>query len=370
MPLDGMLGREWLVTNGSAGTRRPPSRASTPASTTACSSPRWRRRCGAWCCSRASRRRVSATAGRTPLACNEYPGTIHPEGYQPCRRSATTRSRAGRTRARGGRSRSSSACSAARTPSASPTRCSAAASARSTLELRAAAGAAAIHELRYQWNGRLAAEAQRTARATASRATSRTPEVFFAHDGRVRAAADWYLNTIYRREQERGYAGLEDLWTPGVVRFTLSPGRPCTSSARPTRSTCTRSIDAGASARRDDGECVTSPRRLVRGDAGGRRPARRFHAGADRRWLAGVHAAPTTCSPTSRGPPSSSSCTAPARTPAGEIRPAARRSANYPWSPPSARAALDRRSPGCSSSPAGSRGRSLLLRWRRSSTAG
>jgi predicted glycogen debranching enzyme len=35
----------------------------------------------------------------------------------------------------------------------------------------------------------------------------------------------WYLNTIYRREQERGYAGLEDLWMPGVIGCTLTPGK-------------------------------------------------------------------------------------------------------------------------------------------------
>src|SRR5262249_43197470 len=56
-------------------------------------------------------------------------------------------------------------------------------------------------------------------------ATSKTPEVFFAHDGTFDSCPDWYLNQIYRREQERGSPGLEDLWTPGAVRFHLTVGR-------------------------------------------------------------------------------------------------------------------------------------------------
>jgi predicted glycogen debranching enzyme len=58
-------------------------------------------------------------------------------------------------------------------------------------------------------------------------ATSRTPEVFFAHDAdaALEQQPGWYFNTIYRHEQERGYAGLEDLWTPGPIRVTLTPGR-------------------------------------------------------------------------------------------------------------------------------------------------
>jgi predicted glycogen debranching enzyme len=44
--------------------------------------------------------------------------------------------------------------------------------------------------------------------------TLRTPEVFFAHDGAFNpASACWYLNTIYRREEQRGYSGLEDFGT-------------------------------------------------------------------------------------------------------------------------------------------------------------
>src|SRR5439155_10590472 len=60
--------------------------------------------------------------------------------------------------------------------------------------------------------------------------TARTPEVFFAFGGGGKGgtfdgAGTWYFNTIYRCEQDRGYAGLEDLWSPGAVRWTLSPGQ-------------------------------------------------------------------------------------------------------------------------------------------------
>jgi predicted glycogen debranching enzyme len=91
------------------------------------------------------------------------------------------------------------------------------------LELRPLLALRGIHELTYQWNGRLAGETRRDGQVRVA-ATSRTPEVFFAHDGEFRAEPYWYLNAIYRKEQERGYAGLEDLWNPGVFRWTLQPG--------------------------------------------------------------------------------------------------------------------------------------------------
>lgn len=84
-----------------------------------------------------------------------------------------------------------------------------------------------IHELMYQWNGTLRSErVKKSKQHHRLPATSRTPEVFFAHDGTFESEPAWYFNSIYRREQERGYAGLEDLWTPGAVRATLAPGRP------------------------------------------------------------------------------------------------------------------------------------------------
>jgi predicted glycogen debranching enzyme len=81
-----------------------------------------------------------------------------------------------------------------------------------------------IHELMYQWNGLLSAQ-NKSAGQVRIPASSRTPEVFFAHDGDFAPEPHWYLNTIYRREEERGYAGLEDLWNPGIFRWMLAPGQ-------------------------------------------------------------------------------------------------------------------------------------------------
>ena len=94
------------------------------------------------------------------------------------------------------------------------------------LDLRPLLALRPIHELTKQWDGQVGPEV-RGQRYFRVPATVRTPEVFFAHTGIFDpVAADWYLNTVYRRELERGYAGVEDLWSPGVVRFTLLPGQP------------------------------------------------------------------------------------------------------------------------------------------------
>jgi predicted glycogen debranching enzyme len=92
------------------------------------------------------------------------------------------------------------------------------------LQLRPLLALRPIHELMLQWNGRLKAEA-RDRGSVRIAPTSRTPEVFIAHDGEFEERDVWYLNTIYRREQERGYAGLEDVWMPGVVHRQLRPGQ-------------------------------------------------------------------------------------------------------------------------------------------------
>ncbi len=92
------------------------------------------------------------------------------------------------------------------------------------LELRPLFALRGIHELAYQWNGKLSAD-PRGRRQYHIAATTRTPEAFFAHDGEFDSQPYWYLNTIYRRETERGYGGLEDLWSPGVVRSKLNPGQ-------------------------------------------------------------------------------------------------------------------------------------------------
>lgn len=93
-----------------------------------------------------------------------------------------------------------------------------------TLEIKVLLALRPIHELMYQWNSRLVAETKRNGQIRIP-ASSRTPEVFFAHNGEFHPEPHWYLNTIYRREDERGYSGLEDLWKPGSFRWTLSPGQ-------------------------------------------------------------------------------------------------------------------------------------------------
>jgi predicted glycogen debranching enzyme len=92
------------------------------------------------------------------------------------------------------------------------------------LQLRPMLALRGIHELMFQWNGPLEALALSPGHHRVE-ATVRTPEVYFAHDGAFGSQPLWYLNTIYRREQQRGYAGLEDVWSPGLVRWNLSPGR-------------------------------------------------------------------------------------------------------------------------------------------------
>ena len=93
-----------------------------------------------------------------------------------------------------------------------------------TLDLRPMLALRGMHELMYQWGGPRETTPIAPGHLRID-ATSRTPEVFLAHDGTFDPQPLWYLNTIYRQEQQRGYAALEDLWTPGMCRWTLSPGR-------------------------------------------------------------------------------------------------------------------------------------------------
>jgi len=92
------------------------------------------------------------------------------------------------------------------------------------LELRPLLALRGIHELCYQSNGRLTAAEVRARDHWHVGPTSRTPEVFFAHEGAFDRRPNWYLNTIYRAEQQRGYSGLEDLWSPGAAYIQLQPG--------------------------------------------------------------------------------------------------------------------------------------------------
>ncbi len=94
------------------------------------------------------------------------------------------------------------------------------------MELRPLFALRSIHDLMMQWNAPLTATPKTGPQHLRIAPTSRTPEAFFAFDGAFESDSNWYLNTIYRRERERGYAGLEDLWNPGIVRFELRPGHP------------------------------------------------------------------------------------------------------------------------------------------------
>jgi predicted glycogen debranching enzyme len=158
-----------------------------------------------------------------PLSSNEYPGTIHPLGYpnlrafnsDPFPRWAFQGD--GFTLEKGLRfvpGQNTVCLQYTLLGGASPVE----------FELRPILALRGMHELTYQWNGRLDALPISDSRVHIP-ATARTPEVFFAHNGAFKAESVWYLNTIYRREQERGYAGLEDVLMPGAFRWTLSPGQ-------------------------------------------------------------------------------------------------------------------------------------------------
>lgn len=159
------------------------------------------------------------------LAANEYPGTIHPKGYQYLRAFSNVPyprwgyQSDGWTLEKQLRllpGQASVVLSYTLLGGGSPI----------DLEIRPLFALRGISELMYQWNAPLDAGSVRgDAGHWRLPATSRTPEVFFAHDGKFANQSYWYLNTIYRREQEQGHAGLEDLWMPGVVRYGLAPGQ-------------------------------------------------------------------------------------------------------------------------------------------------
>lgn len=92
------------------------------------------------------------------------------------------------------------------------------------LEIRPMLGLRGMHELNFQWNGKLDAKPRSRGHWHVP-ATRRTPELFFAHDGNFDRKSHWYLNQIYRREAEYGYSGLEDLWSPGASHVRVMPGQ-------------------------------------------------------------------------------------------------------------------------------------------------
>ena len=235
LPFDEMVGREWLATNALGGyasstvvglnTRKyhgllvaalaPPVRRMVLLS------------------------RVEETLYRDgwpfPLACNEYPGTIHPEGYRLLKAFSHEPFPRWAYQGEGWalekslhllRGQNTVCLAYTLLGGEKPLE----------MELRPLLALRGIHDLMYQWQGRLTVEPgpaktkhgkvhAYTTQTHRVPATGRTPEVFFAHDGAFEALPTWYFNTIYRREQERGYAGLEDLWMPGAVKYTLLPGK-------------------------------------------------------------------------------------------------------------------------------------------------
>lgn len=166
---------------------------------------------------------VLAGDAAVSLACSEYPGVIHPRGDELLRKFSTDPFPRWAYQADGFTiEKSLRLIAGENTVVVNYTLL--AGDAPVDLELRPLFALRGIHELSYQWNGRLDAES-RSPDHHRIPPTSRTPEAFFAHDGTFEQAGCWYMSTIYRRESERGYAGLEDLWMPGVVRLTLSPGQ-------------------------------------------------------------------------------------------------------------------------------------------------
>jgi predicted glycogen debranching enzyme len=160
-----------------------------------------------------------------PLACNEYPGTLYPRGDQSLR--AFSADPFPRWVYQG------SGWTLEKTLQMVPgengvvisyTLLGGAGMPEVELQLRPLFALRNIHDLTYQWNGQLSVE-ERSPGHHRIPATGRTPEVFFAHDGVFETDGHWYLNNIYRREQERGYAALEDLWNPGVTHWSLRPGQ-------------------------------------------------------------------------------------------------------------------------------------------------
>ncbi len=224
LPLDALLEREWLITNGVGGY----SCSTTVGLNTrkyhgllvAAMTPPVRRMV------LLSRIEETLHLNGWPhaLACSEYPGTIHPEGHRLLKAFCAGPFPRWAYQGEGWTlEKSVRLVRGENTVVVSYTLLGADCPAE--LEVRPLMALRPMHDLAYQWNGRLNAE-NKTKRHHRIPPTHRTPEVFFAHDGTFNPAPScWYLNTIYRREDERGYSGLEDLWNPGVIRWRLSPGQ-------------------------------------------------------------------------------------------------------------------------------------------------
>ena len=225
MPLEGLIGREWLATNGIGGYA---------SSTVPCLNTRKYHGLLVAAMAPPVRRMVLLSRVEETVHCdgwphalssNEYPGTFHPEGYHFLR--AFSPEPFPRWAFQGENwTLQKELCLLRDLNMVCLTYTLLAGQRPVTLEFRPLFALRPIHELGFQWNGKLVTES-RDGNKKSHRipATTRTPEVFFAHTGTFEQQANWYLNTIYRREQERGYAALEDVWSPGLIRFTLAAGQ-------------------------------------------------------------------------------------------------------------------------------------------------
>ncbi|MDB5294272.1 MAG: putative glycogen debranching enzyme, partial [Phycisphaerales bacterium] len=221
--LDGLMAREWLAANGTGGY----------ASSTACGL-NTRRYHGLLVAAMTPPARRMVLLSRVEetlrcggreyhLACNEYPGAIWPNGHELLRAFSTEPHPRWAYQGDGWTLQKELRLLRGRnTVLLSYTLLGAGCGVE--LDVRPLLALRGIHEMSYQWNGRLEARPRGVSHWHVP-ATRRTPEVFFAHDGLFDRRAHWYLNQIYRRESEYGYPGLEDLWSPGSATAQLAPGQ-------------------------------------------------------------------------------------------------------------------------------------------------
>jgi predicted glycogen debranching enzyme len=223
LTFDGLIDREWLVSNGSGGF----------ACSTLCGM-NTRKYHGLLVAAMTPpvRRMVMLShveesvlidGGNYALSCNEYPGTVYPQGHRLLRAFSAEPFPRWAYQSEGFTIEKS-----LRLLQHENTVCLTysllGGDKPIELEIRPLLALRPIHELMYQWNARLAAEIKSPGKVRIA-PTIKTPELFFVHDGEFAAESYWYLNTIYRREEERGYGGLEDLWNPGTFRWKMSPGQ-------------------------------------------------------------------------------------------------------------------------------------------------
>jgi len=160
-----------------------------------------------------------------PLACNEYPNSIYPRGDQSLRAFSYEPFPRWAYQGQGWTiEKSVQMISGQNTVVLSYSLLAGDSATAVELQLRPLFALRGIHDMTYQWNNPLVVDEIGPGQHRIV-PTGRTPEVFFSHEGVFEPDAHWYLNTIYRREQERGYGGLEDLWNAGVVRWSLTPGQ-------------------------------------------------------------------------------------------------------------------------------------------------